>query len=187
MDTSVLELFLTKENITDHFSYLKGLRLRYSILEKSIPEIKGKSVCEIYRMRIKQEIKNEILPLINSIICHKIYFSSFSERPATCSKIKELYISEPSFLYELYEIGRSANGGFLLIGRDGVAPRVTVCSDFSASIPSGVCLALDLCEHAYFLDYRFAKEKYLKAMLQFLNLSRLYEEKATDNYFDAPV
>lgn len=188
MNPSVLEAFLTKDNIDEHLSHFRTQRLKYSILEKSIPEIKGKTVREIYRMRLKQEIKSEVLPCINSIVCHKIYFSSFCKNPAPCARIREFYISDDSFLYEILELGRRYDCGFILVGYGTHdKPYMTVYQDFSDYIPEGVVLALDLCEHAYFLDYRFEKERYLKAALARLDRGKLAEKKIWENYLDSFV
>ncbi len=188
MDLSVMERFLTKENIREHLSYLNGMRLKYSIIEKSIHGIKDKTPREIYKMNLSKELKNEILPLINGIICHKIYFSSFVDRPLPCKEIKRFFTSEQSFLYELSEIGKTVEYGFLLIGIDRRGrPYISCYNDFCGSIPEGAVLALDLSEHAYFLDYHYEKGKYLNSALNFLDMGKLFLENKRENYLDSLV
>ena len=38
-------------------------------------------------------------------------------------------------------------------------------------------LAIDLCEHAYFIEYGFDKERYLEDLLRHLDLSRLKSDE----------
>ncbi len=188
MQKHQLRAFLTDENLQAHLSHLNDLHLKYSIAKKSIPMLLGKTPREIYAMNLRNDVREEILPLINGIICHKIYFSSFSSAPAPCKEIRQFYSSEAGFLYEVSELSRSVNYGFALIGRDRrQRPFISRYEDFSQKLPSGAVLALDLCEHAYFLDYRFSKDKYLKYALGFLDIKSIFDEKKRKNYLDTVI
>ena len=41
MDISALRSFLSEENIKMHLGYMKNLKLKYSVSEKSIPSLSG--------------------------------------------------------------------------------------------------------------------------------------------------
>ena len=43
----------------------------------------------------------------------------------------------------------------------------------SLCLPAPPALAIDVSEHAYFLDYGFDKQRYIMAALPFLDLSKL--------------
>ena len=49
MNLNAMNLFLSEENIKRHLEHLRTQKLKYSILEKSVPELKGKSIKEILR------------------------------------------------------------------------------------------------------------------------------------------
>ena len=175
MNYNPMLTFLSEGSIKSHIEYLRGERLRHSIEEKSFPEIKGKSPKEISSMNIKKSIKSEILPRLVNIKLHENYFSSFSSTPTTCKPIKKFYSSEDAFLYEILNIAKGAEYGFLYITADERrTPRIrlSVESDrvFVREFP---ILSLDLCEHAYFPDYSFDRDKYLRAALAHLDLSKL--------------
>ena len=44
--------FLSDMSIAQHKDYVRNMRLKYSILEKSIPNLAGKDISDIRRMRI---------------------------------------------------------------------------------------------------------------------------------------
>ena len=161
---------LSEEALDLHKDYLKEMKLKYSICEKSIPEISGKSIIEISRMRIRE--REEIRALLSEILYHDVYFSSFGKEYQSSVAVKKRFRTEASFLYELHEVGKNAGDSFLLIyinkGRVdyAVAPKGSV-------LRVQPVLAIDLCEHAYFLDFGFDREEYLRKTLSFLNLNSL--------------
>ena len=175
MDTGTQRLFLTEQNIRLHRDYLRRLKLEHSINEKSIPEIKGKSAYEISRMGLARRDKWEIIEKMKRIKAHECYFSSFGARGTRCAAVSKRYSSEDSFLYELKQLAKGAESGFLYVYKDERGnPNMSLSSPsddfFIRRLP---ILALDLCEHAYFADYGFEYERYLENALPFLNLSRL--------------
>jgi superoxide dismutase len=156
---------------------MKTLRLRHSILEKSIPEIAGKSIYEIEKMKMKRKEREEIISNFAEYLAHDLYFKSFVTLPTGSKFVKKYYSSEEAFLYEIFNVAKALNHGFVFVYiSDHGEPRIkasegTECLKF---IPK---LALDVSEHAYFLDYRFEKEKYLKNALSHLDLSLLTSDK----------
>ena len=176
MNKEPLYRFLSEKGVDLHEEYLNTERAKLSILEKSLPSLSEKSLSEIYTMRhIKRADKEEVLTRISNIRMHEIYFSSFTESPLPCQKIKEYYTSESAFLYEAWLLGREKKFGFLYFYLDR---RGKPCFDFAdegfdAFLKAAPLLAVDLCEHAYFLDYGFDSGEYLRRALGFLDIARL--------------
>ena len=168
-----LRAFLTEENIMIHKEYSKTLRLRHSIAEKSIPQIKGKSILEIEKMRLPSSVKNDILPNLREYVAHEIYFRSFCSNRLSCPKIKDFYSSVEAFLYEIYLIASCKSYGFVFVFVDERGRPMIHHSEDCKRIMLTPSLAIDVSEHAYFLDYRFDKERYLRSALSNLNLSLL--------------
>jgi UDP-N-acetylglucosamine--N-acetylmuramyl-(pentapeptide) pyrophosphoryl-undecaprenol N-acetylglucosamine transferase len=70
--------FLSEENIDLHREYVRQKKLKYSIIEGSVPEFKGAEVKDIYRMKISARDKTDAIDLLSEITAHDIFFSSFS-------------------------------------------------------------------------------------------------------------
>ena len=163
---SAMELFLSKESLNLHLSYLNDLKLKYSILEKSLPCEKVRnfrsSLCDLKRdaQRLRREIS-----------LHEIYFSSFSEKKRKCEFLKRYYSSKEAFLYEIYIKAKSCASSFLTItvGKTG-KPFVCETENLDSLEP---CLALDLSEHAYFSDYAFNRDEYVRRALSYIDFSKL--------------
>ena len=165
--------FLTEENILIHKEYMRSLRLRHSIMEKSIPEIKGKTIFEIEKMRLSASAKDDILPNYREYLAHELYFRSFSIDRCSPSSIREHYSSVESFLYEVYLMASNMTGGFVFVFVDERGRPIINHSDNIKRVRLAPRLAIDISEHAYFLDYRFEKERYLRSAIANLNLSLL--------------
>jgi len=167
----MIRKFLSETALNLHKEHLKKLKLQYSVFEKSKPEIIGKDISEISRLRIKD--KAEIIKLSCDIRCHELFFSSFGTAYESCVAVRKKYRAEASFLYELYECGRSIDYSFIIIYLDKEEVRIiSGTPEIVLKIPNPM-LAIDLYEHSYFLDYGFDKEEYLKNLIPFLNLSKL--------------
>ncbi|MBQ2876816.1 MAG: hypothetical protein IJE25_07385 [Clostridia bacterium] len=189
MNTEIMRAFLSEETIKTHLEYVRQTRLKYSIYEKSIPEIKGAPLRKIYGSKFSEQIKKEILPYIISIKSHELYFSSFCERPRPCPEIKEYYSSAAAFLYEVREAALDIDHGFLYIMRDRSGKPVFTSDPHPQGIlrNSPPTLAIDLSEHAYFSDYSFDKRRYLAAMLPRLDLSEIFSGENSKIYLDTPI
>lgn len=162
--------FLSEENISLHKEYYRNLKHKFSILEKSIPNLSGKTLNELYELKLSRQIRTEAIALKREIYLHEVYFSSFTDRERAQSsqntRIRAQFGSWQSFVFEAYMLARELEGGFLVVyeGKDKIE---LVHSEKIYRLPR-LLLALDLCEHAYFLDYRFGKDDYLKlALLHF--------------------
>lgn len=167
--------FLGEDTLRAHAEYLRGERLRHSIDEKSIAQIKGRTPREISSMNIKRSIREEVVKRLVNIKLHDCYFASYTLTPAPCPLIKKHYSSENGFLYEAEELALSADWGFLYVALDErKVPRSYLSgSNPRTFIKDTPILALDLCEHAYFSDYSFDRKRYVRAALAHLDLSKL--------------
>ncbi len=175
MNLTPLYAFLSENNVKNHLAYMRTLKLKYSIIEKSTPALKGKNYEEVLRLNLPKKLTAELLPLILNIKAHELYFSSFTRTPKPSPLIRKYYTSENSFCYELLEAAKSEEHGYLYIYKDPRnRPRYKTAPTFDSSfLADKPELVLDLCEHAYFADYSFDYEAYLKGALSHLDLSRL--------------
>lgn len=168
--------FLSEESVLRHKEYLRGLKLKYSVLEKSYPEIRGLELGEIYRARIDGGTREECLSLFTKIMMHDLYFNSFCDELHNSMPVRESFGSEANFLYEIeLEISQHEAAGFLLIFFDRKKRlKFKILEGFSEILLSSApVLALDLYEHAYFSDYGFDRKRYVKSALSHLNLNKI--------------
>lgn len=172
MDKAPLLEFLSERNVDLHREYLENCRMRLSILEKSGYSISGKSYPELFRARLGNA-KDEILPLACEVYLHELYFDSFGMAGECAECLKSSYRSVAGFLYELERAAMAADGGFLLVTRGQRGVDFSHNTSFAKPIRYEPCLAIDLAEHAYFLDYGFDKLSYVRAALSRLRLSKL--------------
>lgn len=180
MHFEALRLFLSEGSIKEHERYLHELKLKYSVLAKSVPALSGLTLSEIWRRLPRSDAKSEAVALLSEITAHEIFFDSFSEKRVRSPKIRSEYGSEDAFLYELFRLAKDTKSGFLYIYADGKI-RCDVCHDggffFKGALPT---LAVDLFEHTYFKDYSFDRKKYLSAALGCLDLSKINENSKKD-------
>ena len=168
--------FLTEDSIKGHIEYMNTVFSRYMIYEKSIPELKGKTLSQIVKMRLDKSDKEKIVALLKEYYSHKTYFNSFSKNDKPCKEIKRFYSSENDFCYRAVERARVEDGGFLYIlkGRKG-SPVIAHTRDMPLLYISYTpILALDLCEHAYFADYGYNKDEYIRRAVSRLDISKLF-------------
>ncbi len=174
-------LFLTAENIKNHKEYMNTLFAKYMIYEKSISALKGKTPREISKMRLNREDKFKILSLLTEYLSHKSYFSSFAENNTRCPEIKKYFTSEDDFCYRVIECAKKETGGFVYIINDrNGTPCIlhsSECTDIFINYTP--VLALDLCEHAYFADYGYDKEEYIRRAAARLDISKLFPKVLT--------
>ncbi len=166
--------FLSEENVNKHKEYLNNLKLQYSILEKSYKDICRKNIKEISKMKCGRELKNQILCKKAEIKLHEIYFNSFGEPYQNSSEISKVYNSPAEFIYVLCQTAIKTNSGFLVIYERRGEVGIYSGDDYvGILINSKPLLAIDLCEHAYFYDYGFDREEYIKNAASRLDLKKL--------------
>ncbi|MBQ8414224.1 MAG: hypothetical protein IJX58_03140 [Clostridia bacterium] len=179
MDINAMNLFLSEGNIKRHLEHLREARLRYSILEKSIPEIKGRAPTELVRLNINRDVKDEAISQLWYIKAHECFFSSFTEQQTDNVNVLKHYSSKEKLLYDLYTEALERDHCFLFIYTDRNGTPRWIFSDKSdgSFIRYEPILAIDLYEHVYFLDYGFDKKHFLRNALSHLKLSSLDKEK----------
>ena len=158
--------FLSEENVSLHREYLRNLKSRYSILEKSDARLSKKTLFELYRLSIPKAVKEEAILLKKEIYLHEAYFSSFCKIPKEVvnTKVKIGFGSFNNMLFEAFSLAKEADGFLILC--EGQRGLCLYKSTSLYQLPP-VILALDLAEHAYFLDYHYKKEEYIRAALAF--------------------
>ena len=175
-----IENFLSEESVALHIAYLEDLRARCSVMEKCYPHIKNKDIYQISRIRDGRlgKDKREILRLKGEILCHEIYFSSFGDKYQSSIFLREKCKSEACFLYELYNRCVLSDAKYKVIAIERGEIRIFDICDYSevANI-SRPLLAIDLCEHSYFNDYRFDRKGYLENAIARINLKILDGEE----------
>ena len=175
MEKNAMRSFLSERNLNLHREYLENCRLKLSILEKSGFNVSGKSYIELCNMR-SCEAKEEILHLAGEIYRHELYFDSFGMGGAGCDCLKERYGSVAGFLYEVERAAMREEGGFILVYFDGRSAVIGHSSRELHRRYGEPKLAIDLAEHAYFIDYGFDKERYVRAAVSHLQLLKILKK-----------
>ena len=165
--------FLSEENISLHREYARKKQLEMSILESSIPGLSGASLADIRRMRLTPRDRSDALLLKAETLMHSVFFSSFSNvRYPHSEYAVRAFGSEAAFLNEVYKLALAQPYGFVAVfdtGRD-IIKSVLDARDIQKAQP---ILAIDVCEHAYFADYGFDKQRYLISALPYLDITKL--------------
>ena len=174
MDENAMRSFLSERNLNLHREYIENCRLRLSILEKSGFQIGNKSYFELCGMR-NCEAKAEILKLAGEIYRHELYFGSYGIGGENCGCLKERYGSVAGFLYEVEKTAMREEGGFILVYFDGSSAVIGHSSRELHRRYGAPKLAIDLAEHAYFLDYGFDKKRYVRAAVSHLQLLKMFK------------
>ncbi len=174
MNKSVMREFLSEDNLNLHLSHLKNESHRYAILEKSISGLAGLDAREIARSGLKREERSEAIERLSYIESHKNYFDSFAHLTKKCDNVRKHFGSEEKFLYEVFECARYESYGFVYVYLDKRRqPKIEFAKPSDAYIKFLPILSIDLYEHAYFLDYGFEKEKYLRAAISRLDIEKI--------------
>ena len=172
MEREAIHSFLSEESVLRHKSYLRQLELEYSVLLASEAGLNGKCAAEIALMRINSDIREEAYFKCREIELHKLYFCSFVNENKRCENLPDGFRSPAELLYEIYRVANDVQcADFIVLLGDKRNGRIRISSDKKIGIYDEPLLALDLCEHAYFSDYGFLREQYLKNAISHLNLS----------------
>lgn len=160
-----------------HRAYLEQQIYRFEALSAHLSLPSPPALSDICALRIAREEKTLLRDLYRDILAHRIFFRSFSERVAPYRDRVKKYRSESAFLYHALNVCRDANAPFCFFfpNRTGQI-EMSVCgiSEQNAKNAEQV-RAIDLCEHAYFTDYGFDRERYLRAALMHLDLATLHK------------
>lgn len=180
MDLKGMNLFLSKENINRHIEFLRSLRLKYSILEKSVEALRGKEIEDLIKLKLKSDIKEEAIDLLWKIRSHQLFFDSFNER-AVISKESVGSLEREGILYRAFCLAKEKDWGFLYLYLDKQRNPVHIYADSfdGAFVKYRPSLCLDLYEHTYLMDYGFNKTKFLKNALAYFDIERLFKPVLT--------
>lgn len=174
MNFKAMNMFLSEDNIKRHLAYFRNYKLKLSIMEKSIPELRGRTMSEIARMPFDRETREEALKLHFAIKAHECFFNSFTETTARSETVFKTYPSMERFAYELYLEAMENGCGFLFVYLDRGQPKTLFMNRYDrAFMRIEPRLAIDLFEHTYFPDYGFEKERFVRAAIMYLNMARL--------------
>lgn len=178
MDYSTMNLFLSDENIKIHMEYLKELKLRYSILQKSCHLLDCDDIKTIFRKKLNHDIKKDALEILCDVKSHELFFNSFINVVPVCNGIKRLYGSKEKFIFDLYVISQRNSCGFVYVflNKNGIPTIKFTQNPIDIFINYDPVIAYDLFEHTYFKDYGFNRNKYFINSLRYLNL-KLLEDK----------
>ena len=163
--------FVSEENYMMHLEYVNQLRVKLSALEKII------NVSTVRRRkRVDEENTEKATRVKNEVRLHDAYFASFSEREFQRSTfVQQVFVSENELLMMLYKAAMEATHGFVGVERcSNNRLRVFSCSDYlELNDEFDPTLVIDVCEHAYFYDFEFDKERYVRRALAHLSLDRI--------------
>ena len=172
--------FLSEIGLTRHKEYVEALRRRLQFLYVSYEGLRDIDNKRLARSRGRcREAAREVLSIRGEMLLHEVYFSSFSKREYPSSEAAKLcFGSTLTLLNELKTLALKKNVSFVGVCKNGVSYKLfsvnEPCEIFTLGEP---ILAIDLEEHAYFLEFGFNKEAYLGRALAYLNLALLDENK----------
>ncbi len=158
---------------------MRTLNHKISVIEKSYPALFGKSPEMLLKMHLPRECEREVRELAIDYISHKTYFSSFADNDRPCPAVKKYYSSENALLYEILELAKGSREGFIYIFSSVNSKPVIIHSEKcrDAFIKHSPKLALDICEHAYFSDYGFQRDLYLRNAVARIDIAKLFPQK----------
>lgn len=178
--TKCMELFLSAASIREHKEHLRELRHKASILKKSGVDFEKAAKGERCRVLLSKKERSEIEKLLHDIKMHEIYFSSFGQSFIPCQKIKQRFGSENNFAYLISRYAEQMNDGFLCVWSDRRG-KIAFSDSRELAKDAEIFLAIDLYEHAYFKDYGFKKNAYVRAALAHFDFSRINETENGKN------
>ena len=167
--------FISEEYFSMHTEFVNSLKLRLSVIERNLPVVSGREVTRAMLRSRNMEVKSAA-ELLCEIKLHEIFFDSFCEReyvPSTAAK--NSFGSEASLINDIYRLAVDVRCGFVgvCLDRNRQLELFSAEKSSDAFLHGRPLLALDMCEHAYFGDYGFDKERYISAALRSMNLCRL--------------
>lgn len=173
--------FLSERAEAMHREHARMIELRYSVMEKSIPQlknIKGRDIREISRQKLNKRDMSDAVQLLGETLAHRLYFSSYrrsSEPLRASADLDRYFIAE--LQNSLYRSAMTQIYGYVCISaRRGALIIDSAQSGAELFLRGEPVLLLDVCEHAYFLDFGFDRESYVLAAISHLDLSRLCRE-----------
>lgn len=171
--------YLSEENRRAHLAYRNTLAARLSLFKKCFPRWGERESVELLTAHLSLG-EEEGRALAAELFLHDIAFSSCAVPRREAPRERLLpYSSDAALRYAMREEARHAVDGFLCIETDrhGRVRLLLLRAPWKGLIRLPL-LAVDLAEHAYFYDYGFARDRYLAAAVDALDLSRLGRTEA---------
>lgn len=167
--------FISEENRTAHAEYYGRMLARISVYEREYPELSGKPLSDIMRLCRRLRGADEISELYADAHLHRVFFGSYSgEGYQPSHAARELFGSEAAMRDKIFKEAMRLPYGFVAVVRNSRGAEVIGSESGKKILSAGEpLLALDVCEHAYYGDWGFNKEGYLRAALFFMRLTSL--------------
>lgn len=183
-----LEPYISNLTLTTHYNnhYLKYLN-KLNLLVADYNYSKEELLKEIDKINISN--RDIIIYNLGGVLNHELYFNNLTNKKTELSslllnKINEQYNSFDSFKIEFKRIALSLIGSgytFLVINNNKDLQIINMSNQETPLLYDMYpIMTIDLWEHAYYLDYKNDKEKYIDAFFNILDLnyiSNLYEQR----------
>lgn len=192
LDYESLEPYISDRTLSIHYNnhYLKYLKNLNDIITKENYDFKySKEELFNHIDEFNISVRDSILFNLGGVVNHELYFynmSPFNNNNPILSikeKIDKQYGSYDNFKKEFKKIALELVGSgytFLVINKNKDLQIINMSNQESPYLYDMIPLmALDLWEHAYYLDYQNNKEEYINAffnIIDFNKINNLYEE-----------
>ncbi len=185
-----LEPYISNLTLTTHYNnhYLKYLnKLNELLADYNFNYTKEELIKEIDKINISN--RDLIIYNLGGVLNHELYFNNLTNKmteltPALLNKINEQYNGFDNFKIEFKRIALSLIGSgytFLVINNNKDLQIINMSNQETPLLYDMYpIMTIDLWEHAYYLDYKNDKEKYIDAFFNILDLnyiSNLYEQR----------
>ena len=166
--------FVSERNYAMHREWAEREALRLSVLLKDVGEV-GAPYARVKLLCRRGKIGAEAPELYASVALHRTFFDSFSpycNLPSAYARSR--FGSEAALINSLYTMALGQRCGFVALVKTKEGARAVGSERCSDILESGEpLLAIDVCEHAYYGDYGFGREEYVRRALMHLDLARL--------------
>lgn len=183
-----LEPYISDETL--HFHYGKHYSSYLDHLNKMVGDLNYSKEEIVFHIEdFPSVIRDDLLYQVGGVLNHELYFLNmgFQKTPfkgELKEKILNTYGSEEAFIEAFKEKSQKLVGSgytFLVIKQDGNLDIINLSNqDTPYSYGMIPIMALDLWEHAYYLDYKNDRNLYIHNFFQIVDfdyISNLYDEK----------
>ena len=193
LDYSTLEPYISDRTLYIHYNnyYLKNLKNLNDILNKENYNYKYDKE-DLFKHIDLFNIANrdDIIYNLGGVVNHELYFNSVSNlgnnKPILEIKkeIEKKYGTYENFAQEFKKMALNLKGSgytYLVINKNKELQIINMSNEESPYLYGMIpIIALDMYEHAYYLDYQNNKEKYIDSffhIIDFKKINKLYEKE----------
>ncbi len=193
LDYSTLEPYISDRTLYIHYNnyYLKYLKNLNDILNKENYNYKYDKE-DLFKHIDLFNIANrdDIIYNLGGVVNHELYFNSVSNlgnnKPILEIKkeIEKKYGTYENFAQEFKKMALNLKGSgytYLVINKNKELQIINMSNEESPYLYGMIpIIALDMYEHAYYLDYQNNKEKYIDSffhIIDFKKINKLYEKE----------